>query len=349
MTYLFLYTELAGYFESCINQLAKNADSIHIVRFPVNAEAPFKFNFPENVTVYERNNYTTDQLIKLAKSLQPDIIFGSGWVDKGYLKVCRHFKGKIPTVMSMDNHWFGSFKQRLMRLIAPVVIHRSYSHVWAPGKPQKEYALKLGFKDEQIQEGFYCADVSLFAPEAKYRTETSKFPHRFIYVGRYIQAKGLDLLFSAFTELSDEYNNDWELWCVGTGDMFDQRVIHPKIKHLGFLQPSELKEQLRHAGVFVLPSRFEPWGVVVHEMAAAGFPMICSSAVGAATQFLESGKNGFLFKNEDKNDLKNKMIKIMETNDITLRQMAHHSQKLGLFYTQEGWVEILKRFKNLKI
>jgi glycosyltransferase involved in cell wall biosynthesis len=339
MTILFLYTELAGYFAACIKELAKHVDAIHIVRFPVNAEAPFQFNFPQNVIVYERNSFSTEQLIKLAKDISPDTIFSSGWVDKGYLKVCRHFKGKAPTVMSMDNHWFGTSRQWLMRAAAPFTIHRSYSHVWVPGKPQKEYAIKLGFRNKRIREGFYSADVPLFASEAACRTEAENYPHRFIYVGRYIPAKGLDVLFAAFTEVADETGADWELWCIGTGEEFERRTIHPQIKHLGFLQPAELKEQLCHAGVFVLPSRFEPWGVVVHEMAAAGFPMICSSAVGAASRFLETEKNGYLFTSGSKDELKMMMKTITETRDATLRQMAQQSHRLGISYTTKEWAK----------
>ena len=340
MNYLFLYTELATYFEACIKELSKKADSIHIVRWSINSEAPFQFDFPNNVIIYERKDYSTKQLIELTKTVNPDIIFSCGWIDKGYLKVCRYFKRKIPTVMSMDNQWFGSIRQQIMRIVAFFVVHKNYSHVWVPGKPQKEYALKLGFKPKQIKEGLYSIDISLFASEAKFRTETQKYPHRFIYVGRYIHLKGLDLLFSAFTELANENDNDWELWCIGTGEQFEQRVIHHKIKHLGFLQPTELKEQLRNAGVFILPSRFEPWGVVVHEMAAAGFPMICSSAVGAASKYLEVNKNGYLFKNGDKNELKEMMKKMMETDDETLQEMANHSHKLGMSYTPEMWAGI---------
>src|SRR5690606_23915945 len=118
-----------------------------------------------------------------------------------------------------------------------------------------------------IQTGFYSADVPLFAPEAVLRTESQAYPTRFIYVGRYIHAKGLDILFKAWTELYEEKPHGWELWCIGAGELFEQRTIHQSIKHLGFQQPEQLKETLRNAGVFVLPSRFEPWGVVVHEMA----------------------------------------------------------------------------------
>ncbi len=337
MNILFLYTELAGYFVSCVHALSKQVDEVHIVRWQVNSEAPFQFEFPVNVTVYERNNYDSNQLLALVRTINPDKIVCSGWVDKGYVKVCRAFKGKVPTVMSMDNHWFGSPKQRVMQLAAPWVLHRAFSHAWVPGEPQKQYALKLGFNEEAISTGFYSADVSLFAPLA--RAKDQAIPHRFLYVGRYISAKGMDLLFEAFLDLQDGQPNDWELWCVGTGALYDQRPEHPKIQHLGFKQPQELAGILAQCGVFVLPSRFEPWGVVVHEMAAAGMPMVVSSAVGSATRFVQEGKNGFIFENENKESLKEALQKVMILDQDTLKNMSQSSHQLGMQHTPDLWAE----------
>ena len=343
MTILFLYTELASYFLAGVKELTKKGHTVHIVRWPVNKEAPFQFDFPEGITVYERHDYDNRQLIDLAGAISPDIIIASGWVDKGYLEVCRRFKGKIPTVMSMDNQWHGTLRQQVMRLAAPWKLHRCYSHAWVPGAPKKEYARKLGFQEQNIQEGFYSADVKLFSPAAADRMQATPYPRRFVYVGRYIHQKALDILFPAFMELQEEDPNEWELWCAGTGELFDQRPVHPKIKHFGFLQPDELRQTLKETGVFVLPSRFEPWGVVVHEMAAAGFPMVCSTAIGSATRFLEQGKNGFLFENENRESLKIALKRIMSLSDEELRQMAGHSHQLGVGYDPEMWAKQVSR------
>ncbi|GAO30418.1 glycosyltransferase family 4 protein [Geofilum rubicundum] len=344
MTILFLYTELASYFVAGVRELCQRGHRVHIVRWPVNKEAPFEFAFPDAARVYERSNYKSAELLQLARDLNPDVVVASGWVDKAYLRVCRHFKGKVPTVMSMDNHWLGGPKQQLMRVLAPWVLHRSFSHAWVPGSPQRTYALNLGFKAARIQTGFYSADVPLFAPEAVYRTQAGDYPRRFVYVGRYIKAKGLDLLFRAWLELVQEEQHAWELWCVGTGDLFEQRVQHPSIQHLGFLQPERLKEVLRETGVFVLPSRFEPWGVVVHEMAAAGFPMVVSDAVGAATQFLADGKNGYTFKNEAVSELKSSLRRMITLPDEELKKMAAASHQLGVSYTPEMWAQKVEQF-----
>ncbi len=350
MKILFLYTELAGYVMSCFKALAatprtahRHTDiELHIVRWPVNQEAPFQFQFPDNVTIYERNDYDDNNLIDLAREINPDKIVCSGWVDKGYVKVCRAFKGKVPTIMSMDNQWHGTLKQHVMRLISPFYLHRAFSHAWVPGQPQKEYAIRLGFKISNIHTGFYSADTSMFSEIADIK-KSADIPHRFIYVGRYIKSKGLDLLFSAFIELQSEQPNDWELWCIGTGELYEQRPQHPSIVHHGFVQPMDLPSYVKQAGVFVLPSLFEPWGVVVHEMAAAGMPMIVSNAVGAASRFVEDGNNGFLFSSGNKESLKEALRRMMHQNDESLRQMSLHSAQIGLSHSPSLWTETLLR------
>ena len=64
------------------------------------------------------------------------------------------------------------------------------------------------------------------------------------------------------------------------------------VEMLGFVQPDDLPAVLERAGCLVLPSRFEPWGVVVHEAAAAGLPIVCTPVCGAATRLVLDGYNG---------------------------------------------------------
>ncbi len=339
MTILFLYTELAGYFLAGIRELVSKSVDVHVVRWPVNKEAPFDFEFPSNLNIYERDNYSYSQLQDLVKKINPDVIFSSGWVDSGYLKVCRKYKGKTPTVLTMDNQWHGTIRQYIMRLLSPFKLHSAYNKAWVPGKPQKEYALKLGFKEADIQTGFYSADVNFFSPIKSERSSKDKYPHRLLYVGRYINAKGLDLLFKSWMEICEEHDHDWQLICVGTGELFDSRPIHPRIEHLGFKQPSEMLELLKDVGAFVLPSRFEPWGVVVHEMAASGLPMVVSSAVGSVTEFLDEGVNGYIFSSEDADDLKCKLLKIIWQSDDELKKMSDNSYSKGIRHTPQKWAD----------
>jgi glycosyltransferase involved in cell wall biosynthesis len=345
MRVLFLYTEIADYFLNCCKQLSQNA-MVHIIRWPVNKEAPFKFSIPNNINVYEKNNYNFNQLQELIASINPNIIICSGWIDKDYLKLTKPYFKKIPTVITCDTHYTGSLKQKVAMLLSRFYLLRIFSNAWVPGKSQFNYVKKLGFKQHSIKTGFYCCDLQKFNSvyAEAFETKKNNFPKRFLYVGRYYEFKGILDLWNAFIQLQNEQPSDWELWCLGTGTL--EPVKDPKIKHFGFVQPSDLEPILQQCGVFILPSKFEPWGVVVQEYAASGFPMILSKAVGAKEVFLEENKNGFLFNHNITSNLIDCLKKIINLDAEQLNTMSSHSHNLAQKITVEQWCNTIKEFVN---
>lgn len=344
LKFLFLYTELADYFLSCVSALVQEHQTeVHIVRWPVNKEAPFEFKKVEGIYIYDKEDYSRQDLIKLSHRLHPNLIFCSGWLDKDYLAVARSFKRTVPVLLGFDNHWFGTPKQYLGLFLAPFTLKRIFTHAIVAGSPQALYASKLLFAPEKIIQGLYAANVPIFHLQYKQhlQAKSNAFPKRFIYVGRYVPNKGLDVLWQAFKELQVEEPNEWELWCLGTGPLQQEAIRHPKIKHFGFVQPEQLTKFIKDAGVFVLPSYFEPWGVVVHEFAAAGFPLVCSDKVGAATAYLQDNVNGYTFKASDVNSLKSAFKKIVANSDQALLEMGKRSAELALHNSPSIWAEKL--------
>lgn len=334
---LFLYTELAGYFLACLRQLREQYPvDIHVVHWPVNKEAPFVLE-KDAGTFYDRTRYDRSALKDLVAGLSPDVIYCSGWIDKEYLEICSSYRSIIPVVLGLDNQWTGTFRQKLVQLFGRGWIRKRFSHCWVPGAPQERYARRIGFNMEKILKGFYSGDVARFSQyyEQSIAQKRTRFPRRFIYAGRYYSFKGVTDLWNAFVELQNEIPNDWELWCIGTGDL--EPFHHPKIRHFGFIQPGDMESIIKNTGVFVLPSRFEPWGVVVHEFAAAGFPLLCSRAVGAAAEFLEEGVNGFTFEAGNKEQIKNALKRMMASSDEELLRMGEHSREKASAITPVTW------------
>jgi glycosyltransferase involved in cell wall biosynthesis len=345
MNFLFLYTELADYFINCCKTLSSHG-TVHIVRWPVNKEAPFKFEFPANVRVYDKADYNLQQLSQLILKINPGIIICSGWIDKDYLQLVKPWYKKIPTVLACDTHWRGSLKQYVAAALSRVFLLTKFSHAWVPGEAQYKYVRKLGFKPAKISRGFYCCDLEKFNSvylEDK-PAKQQNLPHRFIFTGRYYDFKGITDLWEAFIQLHAEHPNDWELWCLGTGSV--EPVQHPKIKHFGFVQPAELHPVLKQCSVFILPSRFEPWGVVAQEYAAAGFPLLLSTEVGAGEVFLEENKNGFRFEKENVLQIKNSLKKIISLDNNQLLQMCEHSHQLAQKITPQGWAQTILNILN---
>ena len=339
--FLFLYTELAGYVVACLNLLAEQVDQVSVVRWPVNKEAPFKFHFSDKIKLYDKGDYPADKLDDLIEEISPKVIYTSGWIDKDYNRISKKWKKNIPIVVGMDNKWKGSIKQQLASVFSPFKVRDKYTHAWVAGPQQKVFAKKLGFSEDEILTGVYSADVNLFDAYKRKMVpiKHKKLPHRFIYLGRYVEWKGIFEMWEGFKLLNSDERGDWELWCIGTGECYDKKVEAEGIQHFGFIQPEDLYEFMESTSVYILPSKKEPWGVSVHEFAAAGFPLICSKEVGAAATFVEGGRNGYLLENVSPKSIKAGMQKMIDKTDDELRAMGDESVKIAQEITPQKWVD----------
>jgi glycosyltransferase involved in cell wall biosynthesis len=340
----FLYTELAAYFMNCVERLAADHEAeVLVIRWPVNREAPFVFTSGGRITLLDRHDLDEQAMADRLKAFAPDCIYVSGWADKGYLKVVSRFRNDIPVILGLDNPWDGSLKQRAKAWLGGKFMRRYFSDVWIPGSPQKPFAKALGFHERHIHSGFYTADVDHFlAIHDKYASsKRQSFPRRFIYCARYVPWKGIHEMWTAFLKLKEDPACDWELWCLGTGEEYDKRVEAPGIRHFGFVQPENMERYLAETGVYILPSHFEPWGVSVHEFAAAGFPMLLGSKVGSASMFLEEGSNGYTFDSTDPEAIYQIMLRVTRMSGEELNRMGDQSVRLAGQLTPKTWCNTL--------
>ncbi len=67
------------------------------------------------------------------------------------------------------------------------------------------------------------------------------------------------------------------------------------VRFAGFRNQTELPFFFALADLFVLPSRHEPWGLIVNEAMASGCPVLVSSEVGAAADLVQDDITGFIF------------------------------------------------------
>jgi glycosyltransferase involved in cell wall biosynthesis len=96
---------------------------------------------------------------------------------------------------------------------------------------------------------------------------------------------------------------------VGDGELrpslekLAQEAAPGLVKFMGFQNQTELPALYDLCDVFVLPSRFEPWGLVVNEVMNAGKPVIVSDQVGSGPDLVMPGRNGGVFRAGDAADL----------------------------------------------
>ena len=267
-------------------------------------------------------------------NFNPDIVYVAGWGNPFYNKLAKKYRDQnIPVVCGMDNHWLGTLRQRIGCFLAPLIIHNKFSHIWVPGLLQYSFAQRLGFKTNQILKNLYVADSN--------STVTSPvFQKRFLFFGRLVDHKGVDVLLKAYSDLR-ESGCDWNLEFIGNGPFEDQIKASEGCTIRPFMQPDKLREELKKGGVFILPSKYEAWGVAIQEAALSGMPIIGTHESGATTQFLINGYNGFKIHGSDANNLFKAMKKISCLKDNELNLMAQRSLSLGKTITPELWVNEL--------
>ncbi|MBC7508273.1 MAG: glycosyltransferase family 4 protein [Ferruginibacter sp.] len=201
-----------------------------------------------------------------------------------------------------------------------------YSHVLVAGMRQFEYAKRLGFENNKVLWPLYSADNRLFnqIPLNKKRFD---FPRDILFVGRFAEVKGIETLLKAWGLLLDK--KAATLTLVGNGPLKDKLAFPADVRVLDFTTQEELAQLAYKSTCFVLPSVFEPWALVLHEFAAAGLPMIATSACGATTQFLINNYNGFVIEPNDVNGLASALQKILQMDAEILYTFSKRSRELS--------------------
>lgn len=119
------------------------------------------------------------------------------------------------------------------------------------------------------------------------------------------------------------------------------------VRWAGFKNQTELPAYYALADIFILPSQYEPWGIVIDEACAAGLPVITTSAVAAATDLVRNGENGFLYAPGDVDALKRALEQLLR--DANLRAgMGRKSQEIIQPWSAEaGGMEIARILESL--
>lgn len=231
---------------------------------------------------------------------RPDVVLVAGWGTGAYRRVLsrwRYGEGKVPKVlMGMDTPWRGKWKQYLSRLRLGRYLG-VIDRVLVAGPDARIYALRLGFDPGVVESGMYAWDESM--ARGLLDRETGERRRAFLFVGRYVTQKGVDVLVDAYRRYRERVENPWDLWCCGAGPLEKLLQGQEGVTDYGFVQPSELPKYFGSAGIFVLPSLYEPWGVVIAEAMGCGLPVICTDRCGAGWDLVEEGRNGLMIRSGD--------------------------------------------------
>jgi len=167
----------------------------------------------------------------------------------------------------------------------------------------------------------------------------------YLFSGGLLARKGVDALLSAFSSLARE-RDDVALVLLGDGPLrreLEESVplaIRDRVHFVGYRDQTELPAWFRAADVFVFPSRYDGWAVVLNEACGAGLPIITTNMVGAAAHLVAEGQSGFVIAVDDVTALAEKMRYFAE-NPEQAKRFGARSRELVAQFTPERGVELL--------
>lgn len=156
--------------------------------------------------------------------------------------------------------------------------------------------------------------------DQKYKSKELGNKLKIAMYGRYEKRKGFDIFFQASSLLKD-YELEFKIGGFSTEESWTLEQIQGFAKDAGVFEKSEfygiVKDKadfFKDVDVLVVPSIEEPFGLVILE----GFlhsTLVVSSDTDGGKLIIKDGENGFLFKNQDEQDLAKKIKEVVENKD----------------------------------
>lgn len=191
-------------------------------------------------------------------------------------------------------------------------------------------------------------------PNATTKTELRSSCEKKIIItaGRFVYEKGYERLIEAYVPIAEKYP-DWQLRIFGSGydyDLMRETINKHKLYNNVFLFPSSKKilEEFQKASFFVLPSRYESFGMVVIEAMSVGLPVISYNSYGPE-KLIENDKDGFIVEMDCKEKFTGRMIELIEDEEKR-KEMGVYALEKAEVYSEtricKMWIDIIKEKIN---
>ncbi len=327
------------------------SDKVKIINYELDFEELWRLPFLRKIVAYYCKQYRFKRMLKAdLMRIRPNITISTlrreinfltkiydGSLKIGELHVNRanyrsfDAKHSNPVKRLLARMWMNSLLRHLKRLDKMVVLTDSALNDW----PELSNVVKI-------------PDVLPFKVDGKSELSAK----RVLSIGRYAYDKGNDLLLQAWAIIEKQMHN-WSLDVYGNGNkapyqkQMTELGVDQQRCHL-FGPVADVKTEYLSSSVFVLPSRFEGFGLVIIEAMACGVPVIAFDCENGPRAIIADGETGFLIPAFDINLLAEKVMLLMNDHELRYR-MGKNAQKAASQYDIERIGHQWKRlFEELK-
>ena len=312
---LVFLTNLSSFYKiNLYNEIAKkkNIYVIFISKFSNNrsndffvGEKFFEYTYL-NLDIYENRNSikNSKKLRKILVGLEYEKIVLGGW-DSLENWTAWLLSSKQQNALVVESSEFESTIKGIKGLLKKYFL-RKISLSFASGNSQINLLRSLGYEEKIVK----TKGVGIFNYE-KIVEKKKKLENitKFLYVGRLSNEKNIEQLIRIFNE-----KPNLQLNIVGYGPLENnlKSIALENINFLGEIKNKNLSKVYQDNHVFILPSKYEPWGLVVEEALFNGLPVLLSDKVGCSTEIIENTKHGYVFPVDSKIEILTKIEQIIE-------------------------------------
>ncbi len=189
---------------------------------------------------------------------------------------------------------------------------------------QRDYLEKLGIETE------VKTNPRSFVSEVKCNPDTKQF----LVAARFVYAKGLDLLMESF-ETFCRRDDEWKLVILGDGALFKtmqedalRRGIGERVDFVGYTNSPQ--EYYLNSSIFLLPSRWEGWPMVIMEAFEFGLPVIAYHT-GAMDLIIDDGRTGLLLPAFDTAAYSEAMLQLAYNSELRHKMSENAIEKSADF------------------
>lgn len=214
-----------------------------------------------------------------------------------------------------------------------------------PGKSSANYVRQFDIEDSRIFHAPNAVDNTVFMnaaerarAEARTIRKTLGLPERyFLYVGRFVEAKGVFDLLEAYARLNDSERSKVGLVFAGDGSCRTElesraaTIARGTISFAGFIQKEQLAAYYALAEALVFPTHSDPWGLVVNEAMACSCPVIATDVAGCVTDLITDGWNGMVIPSHDVSRLTSAMKELAGNGPLRALMSQNSYQRIAAF------------------
>lgn len=166
-----------------------------------------------------------------------------------------------------------------------------------------------------------------------------------VFVGRMVEQKGLPELLSIWALVHRRFPN-WNLHVYGTGPLkkwFCEEITHLKNRIIVHDPVSDISEVYLNSSILVLPSMYEPFGLVLVEAMGYGVPVVSFDCPYGPNSIITDGEDGFIVKNRSVSDFADRVCQLIEDRELRTR-MGQNAIKSSQRYSADNIMPIWKAF-----